>query len=240
MISDNSHLFKIIMPIQPNILLSLLSSHPNQRFVDSIIHGFESGFWPSADADKLQVLPKGLDNHRQKEVLDEATQEFLRSQRDLERGLGRYSESFGSHLLPGMVAQPCFAVPKPGTSKLQLVNDHTAGAPSLNASIAPEDGSFRPDNLSDLGALLIDYYQKHGQAPAWLFKSDTSSVYRLLPCHYQWQARQATSIDGQFHIDRCCVFGNQASGAIWCAFYALVLWIGIFIKKLTGFTSLCG
>src|SRR5260370_38495333 len=101
MISDNSHLFKIIMPIQPNILLSLLSSHPNQRFVDSIIHGFESGFWPSADADKLQVLLKGLDNRRQKEVLDEATQEFLRSQRDLERGLGRYSESFGSHLLPG-------------------------------------------------------------------------------------------------------------------------------------------
>ena len=133
-----------------------------------------------------------------------------------------------------MVAQPCFAVPKPGTSKLQLVNDHTAGAPSLNASIAPEDGSFRPDNLSDLGALLIDYYQKHGQAPAWLFKSDASSAYRLLPCHFWWQAWQATPIDEEFYIDQCCVFRNQASGAIWCVFYALVLWIGIYVKNLPG------
>src|SRR5260370_18757453 len=82
--------------------------------------------------------------------------------------------------------------------------------------------------------MLIDFYQKHGQAPAWLFKSDASSAYQLLPCHYCWQAHQATLIDGEFHIDRCCVFRNWASGAIWCTFYALVLWIGIVIKNLLG------
>ncbi len=41
-------------------------------------------------------------------------------------------------------------------------------------------------------------------------------------------------IDRNFHIDCCCVFGNRASGAIWCAFYALVLWAGIYIKDLLG------
>ena len=46
--------------------------------------------------------------------------------------------------------------------------------------------------------------------------------------------QQATQIDRQYHIDRCCVFGNQASRAIWCTFYALVLWIGIHVKSIPG------
>ncbi len=39
-------------------------------------------------------------------------------------------------------------------------------------------------------------------------------------------------IDGSFHINQCCVFSNHASGAIWCAFYALVLWAGVNVKGL--------
>src|SRR5260221_1160991 len=133
-----------------------------------------------------------------------------------------------------MVAQPCFVVPKPGSSKFHLVNDHMAGHSSLNAVIPPEDGSFQPDNLQDLGALLLAFYHTHGWTPAWIFKSDGSLAYRLLPCHPWWQVQQATMIDGNFYIDQCCVFGNRASGAILCAFYALVLWAGIHIKGLPG------
>ena len=68
-------------------------------------------------------------------------------------------------------------VPKPGSSKFHLVNDHTAGHSSLNAVIPPEDGSFWPDNLQDLGALLLAFYHTHGQTPAWIFKSDASLAY---------------------------------------------------------------
>ena len=157
----------------------------------------------------------------------------MRDQQDVELHLQRFSPSFGTELLPGMVLQLCFPVPKPGSSKYCLVNDHTAGHFSLNAAIPTEEGSFRPDNLVDLGALLINYHWKHGKVPAWLFKSDASLAYRLLPCHPHWQVRQATKIDEDFYIDRCCVFRNCASGAIWCAFYALVLWIGIHVKGLT-------
>ena len=39
-------------------------------------------------------------------------------------------------------------------------------------------------------------------------------------------------INGEYHVDHCCVFGNRASGAIWCTFYALVLWIGIYVKGI--------
>ncbi len=118
--------------------------------------------------------------------------------------------------------------------KFQLVNDHTAGHFALNATIPVADGSFWPDNLTDLGSLLIDYHQRCGRPPAWLFKTDASSAYRLLPCHPWWQVWQVMKIDGDFHIDQCCVFGNQASGALWCAFYMLVLWVGIHVRGLNG------
>ena|SRR5258708_2422501 len=119
-----------------------------------------------------------------------------------------------------MVAQPCFVVLKPGPSKFHLVNDHMAGHSSLNAAIPLEDGSFHPDNLWDLGSLLLTFYHVDGHTPAWIFKSDASLAYHLLPCHPWWQVHQVTMIDGNFHINHCCVFGNCTSGAIWSAFYA--------------------
>src|SRR5258708_6252677 len=63
--------------------------------------------------------------------------------------------------------------------------------------------------------------------PRVLWKSDASQVYRCLPMHPCWQVQQATLIDGTYHIDQCAVFGNHASGRLWCLFFRLVCWIGI-------------
>jgi hypothetical protein len=141
-IHEYPYLFEVVTPIRYENLRSVLHSHPNRPFVDSILLGFRDGFWPAAKSDLLVSLQQGHDNRRQEEFLDDSIREFLRDQRDVEISLGRFSQSFGPDLLPGMVAQPCFAVPKPGSSKFRLVNDHTAGHSSLNAAIPPEDGSF--------------------------------------------------------------------------------------------------
>src|SRR5260370_10576655 len=45
--------------------------------------------------------------------------------------------------------------------------------------------------------------------------------------HPQWQAWQASLIDGEYHVDHCTVFGSQASGRIWCLFFGLICWIAI-------------
>ena len=85
-------------------------------------------------------------------TLDDKSLSFLESQCDIEISAGHYSLSFGPKLLPGMVAQPIFTVPKKGSAKLRLVNDHSMGLKSLN-SLIPTKGSFVVlDNLSDLGA----------------------------------------------------------------------------------------
>ena len=69
-IKSHSHLFKIVTPFWACVLSSFLSTHPIWALVKPIVSGFETGFWPSADADKLQAHPKGMDNHYKKDEKD--------------------------------------------------------------------------------------------------------------------------------------------------------------------------
>ena len=68
------HLFKIVTPIRVNNLRHLLLSHPNRPFVESIIAGFQEGFWPAAKADLLVLQKDGFDNCRHVDVLDDVMQ----------------------------------------------------------------------------------------------------------------------------------------------------------------------
>lgn len=111
------HLFRIVTPINPDRFEKLLVNHPNKLLVTSFCDGLHHGFWPFADTKNLEfpngviMRSHGLPN------LDKESIVFLRNQCDLEMKLGRYSESFGANLLPGMVAQPIFTVPKKGSMK---------------------------------------------------------------------------------------------------------------------------
>ena len=52
--------------------------------------------------------------------------------------------------------------------------------------------------------------------------------------HLRWQIHQATLINGEYHIDQCAVFGNRASGRLWCLFFGLVCWVGIHERGIQG------
>src|SRR5258708_7939163 len=143
----------------------------------------------------------------------------------------------GTVILPtlGMVSQLVFTVPKKGSVKLCLVNDHSAGLNLINLLIPTEGGFVVLDNLSDLGANIHAVMHKNaGMRPKLLWKSDASEAYRRLPMHPWWQVQQATLIDGEYHIDRCAVFGNHASGCLWCLFFGLVCWVGIHELGIEG------
>ncbi len=133
-IQSYPHLFPIITPINADRLEHLLCNHPNSELVHSICHGLRSGFWPYADTASPDSIPQGsVSRPHGLLLLDDASQDFLILQCDTEISLGCYSEAFGSQLLPGMVAQPIFTVPK-------------------KALIPTEGGFVVLDNLSDLGA----------------------------------------------------------------------------------------
>src|SRR5258708_8448221 len=218
------HLFPIITPINADQLELLLCNHPNLELVCSIGHGLRSGFWPFADITSPKSIPQGSIAwpHRLL-ALDNASQNFLRSQCDTEISLGRYSPTFGSCLLPSMVSQPIFTVPKKGSMKLCLVNDHSAGLKLLNLLIPTEGGFVILDNLSDLGANIWAAMCKNScMKPKLLWKSDASEAYRRLPMHPHWQGWQATLVNWYDHINSWAIFGNHTSSCLWCLFFWLV------------------
>ena len=115
-IIENPHLFNIATPIFIDRFEKLLESHPNQAFVQSVCWGLREGFWPWANT-HFGEYPDTLDlSLPEPQNPDEA--QFLCDQRDHEIFKGRFSESFGDKLLPGMHCMPVFAVPKPHSTDL--------------------------------------------------------------------------------------------------------------------------
>ncbi|KIJ24645.1 hypothetical protein M422DRAFT_194440 [Sphaerobolus stellatus SS14] len=225
-ISQNPHLFKIVTPINVSRFESLLKSHPNRPYVQSVCRGLREGFWPHAS-----IPPNSPDTFDFSDrPLTEDALTFVREQRNKEILADRFSPSFGPDLLPGMFSSPIGAVPKPNSAGLRLITDQSAGPHSLNSFIPRDAATVRYDNMHDFGKLLRKAHSKYGRAPAYLFKSDCSEAFRRIPMHVLWQIRQIVTVDGERHVDRCLVFGNRGAPNIWCSFMALVIWIAIKVK----------
>lgn len=228
----NPSLFKIVTPINVDRFESLLTTHPNQAFVASVCSGLRHGFWPFADP-LLEGYPTTHDDSQPAiKGIKEAA--FLHAQIQIEQDKGRFSPSFGADLLPGMYSMPIHAVPKPGSSDLRMVTDHSYGSFSLNSMIQHNNISGYPlDNLKHLGETLLDLHSNTDQHPPLiLFKSDVSEAYRLLPLHRNWQLKQINTLDGLRYVDRCNAFGGRASGSLWISFNSLVTWIARYVKGI--------
>ncbi|KAL6305027.1 hypothetical protein BKA93DRAFT_708971, partial [Sparassis latifolia] len=147
-ITDNPDLFQVVTPIAVDRFEALLSSHPNRPLVDSVLRGLREGFWPFAETDHLE-FPDTWDGGSI--PLTEEASTFISQYAEEEEGLQRYSHPFGPDLLLGMYSMPVHAVPKPHSSKLRFINDHSVGPFSLNAMIDKANVGMRPDNVQDLG-----------------------------------------------------------------------------------------
>ena len=231
-IRQNPHLFPIVTPINVQRFEELLETHPNKPFVESICVSLREGFWPWANTQREEYPVTWDFSDRPPKTKQEAV--FLRDQRDIEIDAGRYSESFGTDLLPGMYSTPVHAIPKPRSEKLRLVNDHSAGQFSLNSMIDREDVvGAKMDSVSDLIGALLRYRKDNPDRSLILFKSDVSAAYRRLPLHPLWQLKQIITIDNQKHVDRCTCFGGRGSCRDYTAFMGLVIWIAVFIMSIT-------
>jgi hypothetical protein len=132
-----------------------------------------------------------------------------------------------------MYCMPIYAVPKPHSSDLRLVTDHSYGEYSLNSMIDHDSVTGYPlDNLNKFGEMLLDLEMKKPGKSLIAWKSDIAGAYRILPMHPLWQIKQVNTIDGERFIDRCNAFGGCASGSIFIAFNSLVAWIAKEVKKV--------
>ena len=82
----------------------LLSTHPNQPFVASVICSLREGFWPFYDAEWEEETKQCVNNY----VTEPEDIVALRAHRDQEVAAGRWSEALpeGFTLLPGMTFSP--------------------------------------------------------------------------------------------------------------------------------------
>jgi hypothetical protein len=194
-IAENQNLFKIVTPINVDHLESLLLDHPNRSFIDSVLVGLREGFWPWAEVNDNEY-PMTWDNS-DRPLKSEEERRFVREQADVKILAGRFSQSFGTELLPGMYSIPIHAVPKPESNKLCLVVDQSAGEFSLNSMIDREDiKGVKLDGIPSLGVSLCRFHAKNPEAVLVMWKSDVSSAYRLTPMHPLWQLKQIITIDG--------------------------------------------
>lgn len=236
-IDENSHLFKIVTPINVDRFEELLLDHPNPAFVESVCYGLRNGFWPWANTHQ-GVYPVTHDASRAPPS-DPARNAFLSTQRDLEVQKGRFSESFGTSLLPGMYCMPIHAVPKPHSTDLRMVTDQSAGEYSLNSMMHREDSPSYPlDNMRHLGEMLLAF-RKKSSARLTMFKSDIAEAYRLMPVHPFWQIKQINLVNGSAHVDRNCTFGGRKSGDIFVSFNSLVTWIAHHVKGIPFLAAYC-
>jgi len=224
-IVDNPSLFRIVTPINVDRFQELLSDHPNPLFVTSVCAGLREGFWPWADTLK-DGYPSSFDGARPTPS-DACKAAFIREQRDIEIAKGRFSTVFGRELLPAMYSMPAHAVPKPNSSDLRMVTDHSAGPYSLNSMIDHDKVTGFPlDNMTHLGEMLISYFHhSHGAHDLLVWKSDVAEAHRLMPLHPLWQLKQVNTVDGWRYVDRNCTFGSSSSAAIFISFNSLIAWI---------------
>jgi len=233
-IRDNPHLFKIVCNIDIKKFAELLTDHPNQPFVQSVVVGLSEGFWPWAEPQDGYPVTHNEPQHPPR---NDRHREFMLSQREKETKAERFSPPFGT-LLPGMNVVPVHVVPKPPEDKLRLVVDHSAGPYSLNSMIDRQSiVGVKLDGIKTLGDSIREFHASHPEEflsdkPLTLWKSDVAAAYRQMPMHPLWQIKQIVNIDGEFTVDRCNNFGGCGLQKIWWSFISLVLWVAVFKRSL--------
>ena len=129
-IADHPQLFKIQTPIKIDVFENLLKDHPNPLFVKSVCDGLREGFWLWAN-NLSEGFPQTHDESRPMPSDDKRIR-FIQEQCQKEQDKGYFSQSFGTDVLDGMYSMPIYAVPKPHSTDLCLVTDHSSGPYSLN------------------------------------------------------------------------------------------------------------
>jgi hypothetical protein len=126
-----------------------------------------------------------------------------------------------------MYSMPAHAVPKPNSTDLRMVTDHSAGPFSLNSMIDHEQVTGFPlNNMTHMGEMLLAHFHSMEVSHELLvWKSNIAEAHHLMPVHPLWQLKQVNTIDGWQYIDRNITFGSSSSSTIFISFNSLVAWI---------------
>lgn len=140
---------KVSTPFNVDRFEALLSSHPNQPFVGSVIRGLREGFWPFEEgewSDDMNELVNNFASENEDLVA-------IRAFRDKELAHDRWSLPLPSNtLLPGMKMSPMFVVWQ--KEKARVITDHSASG--LNNGIPRSEARVKYDDMHPFGQVLFN------------------------------------------------------------------------------------
>ncbi|KAJ3816372.1 hypothetical protein F5880DRAFT_1450236, partial [Lentinula raphanica] len=121
-------------------LSTLLVFHPNRLFVESVLEGLKSGFWPCHSGDWNFGAPEFDDNY----TMELPDLDAVRNYRDKEIAGGHWSRAISSFHAP-MKLSPMFVVWQGDSHKAQVITDQTASG--LNSGVPKQDAHVRYDDM---------------------------------------------------------------------------------------------
>ncbi|KAJ3752692.1 hypothetical protein EV360DRAFT_12416, partial [Lentinula raphanica] len=139
-LADHQDLLKIQTPYDVEKLSTFLSFHPNRPFVESVLEGLKSGFWPCHSGDWESNNSIFDDNYK----MEDLDLDAVRVYREKEVGAGRWSRPFASLRHP-MKLSPMFVVWQGDSLKARVITDQTASG--LNAGVSRDDAHVSYDNM---------------------------------------------------------------------------------------------
>jgi hypothetical protein len=208
---------KVDTPINVDRLETMLSDHPNQPFVRSVMQGLREGFWPLDEGDWKLELDDKTDNY----PCDDIDMDKIRAFRDREVDADRWSHPV-PRLVPGMKVSPMFVIWQ--HSKPRVITDHSASG--LNDGIPRDEARVKYDDMRAFGGCLHRALLDNPGKRLTLFKSDIASAFLNLPVHPIWQLRQLVRVDDILHLVRRFIFGCRAAPRCFCCLSGLICWLG--------------
>ncbi|KAJ3818102.1 hypothetical protein F5880DRAFT_1455785, partial [Lentinula raphanica] len=146
-LSTQKDFLRVQTPYDVEKLSTLLYFHPNRPFVDSILEGLHSGFWPCHSGDWESGAPTFDDNYNM-ETPDLAA---VRAYRDKEIAAGHWSDPISS-FVPPMQLSPMFVVWQGDSHKARVITDQSASG--LNLGVSRDDAHVKYDDMRSFGAAL--------------------------------------------------------------------------------------
>ncbi|KAF5361122.1 hypothetical protein D9758_009074 [Tetrapyrgos nigripes] len=220
-LSSQKDFIQVTTPYNVDRLRNLLSLHPNQPFIESVLKGLEVGFWPCHSGEWEEGFNALVDNY----PMEDPDLNVVRAYRDKEVAEGRWSPCIHS-FVKGMKSLPMFVVWQ-GENRVKgrVITDFTGSG--INTGIPHEEAHVKYNDMHSFGLALRQARIAHPNNDLVLFKDDIKGAFPTLPAHPIWQLRQVVTVDNDLHIVRRMVFGGRSTPRIWCALSSLICWIAV-------------
>ena len=204
---------RVATPVDRVQWRALLCTHPDSRFVDYVLRGFEQGFRIGLSSSPHR---RTAQNFRSAATHASVVRGYFSGELEAGRIVGPVEPKWMEHV------SPCGVIPKPHQpGRWRLITDLSAPrGSSVNDGIDASLCSLSYARIDDAVAIALDL-----GASCLLAKLDLHAAYRQVPVHPEDRPFLAVRWQDELFLDAALPFGLRSAPKIFSAVADAVLWI---------------